>query len=332
MNLENLIFGVLFYCRTPLQSLIICQIIKQIERPFYIIYHPNSQNPKHQIYFEALPTINKIFVPWLPIRMSDALTHLIAYWRVPTQIRKLRFSEIYFASIGCITLSLLIKNNPKAALITFDDGSFNVSTNVDGYQKWVFDEHWSRRLLKRLLRTPDNITVDNKTIHHYTIYSRTLIRGIKRDLIEISLISNTETTPTCITGKKLRVLLGMHFVSYHSGMRPLYNSMVASNRFDLCLPHPGNTDTAVASRKVLNILSIESINKMIAEDIVMKLVISGHKVIVYGFGSSALVILSKVVRVVDIKLDGPPNQFSKEQRTSVRMKQIKVKKRLSYEI
>jgi hypothetical protein len=89
------------------------------------------------------------------------------------------------------------------------------------------------------------------------------------------------------------------------------------------LPHPSENRQAVANEKIRKILSSDQIALMIAEDVVANLTSLGHQVIVFGFGSTALLTLAKFARVVNLIFKDQPDIISSGFRTAARIRQIR---------
>jgi hypothetical protein len=314
--------GVLFYCRTPLQALIVEKIIECITEPITLIYHPHSLQQKHKIYFDRIPVERKFYIPWQPNKWSNVLSYFLAYRRFPPEVLKQQFSSVYFASIGDFALALVIKKNPKAKLISYDDGVFNISK--DTYENWILNETFSLKILKAIFNAPNNKVINNKISHHYTIFEKKFIVGLKCEIKKINFLSRNKKR-TKEFKKGVRILFGTAFSSGNVLDWAQYNSIKSFYDFDLFIPHPSTTEMPLASNKILRIISINDLSNMVAEDIVIKLAYSCERLIVYGFSSTALVTTANFARAVNINLSGRSGVFSSELLNAMHIKSISLK-------
>lgn len=289
---------VLFFCRTPLQALILSRIVEHIEADVFVVYHPTSNSIKHHYYFEKIDINEKYFIPWNPLRSSDTLTGLLTWWRIPKKIRNKKYASLFISSIGSIPFSLFSGKNPEAKIYTYDDGTFNLSGKF--FEKWIYAEPFAQRLLKHLIGGCDNPGVLERSCQHFTIFPGQFVVGIKSPIKEINIFEGLIDRNTSVTARKVRVLLGSCFNVNSLQIR--YEQIVGSGRFDVFLPHPAESRSAKIATWIRNSDKILKPDRMIAEDVVAGIVTAGYRPIVYGFNSTALINLARLVPTINIIL------------------------------
>jgi len=304
----------LFYCKTPLQALIINNLLKESEAKGVVIYIPNNQNHIHEIYFNKITTSNKIFIPYDPFSFSDSLTKLRYWFRIPRSIRKQSYQHIYFASIGSIVLSFFAGRSSSANFYLFDDGSFNLHKKI--FFQWVH----SNRLIPRIIEFCFKGEKPSKTLKkvsiYYTIFpiSWSFWTQCPIKKIDLSLVEEVNSEPSNTgsylnqSNRKVRIFLGSHFKnsesSIHASRARSYNYIVNNSRYDVFIPHPGNQQKPHFFREDLqSIFKDESYSKMIAEEIILQIIKQGYKVILYGFNSTVLFNLESKATCCNIVLD-----------------------------
>ncbi len=276
--------------------------MREISGEVNLIYYPTSFGVKHEYYFSRFKCQNKVFIPWRPHRLSDTLTDILAWWKIPKEIRGCSYSEIFIASIGSIPFSMLVRKNPNAQLNTFDDGAFNIVPDM--FLRWVDREPIIRRLAKFFLNGVSNIELIDKGARHYTIFNRSDIVGIPYEICELSLFRKDIKRHRISENKnrKVRVLLGT--ISPLSIQQDLYCFMRNTEKFDLILPHPAENRSPIIKDWVKRSCAAINIEKLIAEDAIFELARAGLKPIVYGFNSTALLTLSGFAHVVNLEPAG----------------------------
>ena len=299
----------LFFCRTPLQSLIAQEIIDRHPGWSTVVYYPTSSSSKHQYYFEKLRCTEKVFAPLQQLRLSDTLTEIRAWWAVPRSIRQQAYAELFVSSIGAIPFSMFVVRNPRARLNTFDDGTFNVNPEV--FPRWISHEPFARKLAKRILRGVDNVELISRGARHYTIFDSQRVVGIPYRIHEIDLLNHGQwEVDGPATRRRVRVMLGT--LLPRSTDRSIYEGLTASPGFDAYLPHPAEHRPARIKDWVRDACPHADPEKMIAEDFVIEMAKSGLRPIVYGFNSTALLTLARVTRTVSIQIAGLHVQLPSE--------------------
>lgn len=295
----------LYFCRTPLQSLIAQEIIRGRTGRSTVIYHPTGSSAKHRYYYDRLEATTKVFVPWKPLPLSDTLTDILAWPQIPRQVRAERFSELFISSIGSIPFSMLVARNPQATVNTFDDGSFNINPEV--FPHWIRQEPPMRKLSKMLLIGVDNADLIRRGTRHFTIFKREHVVGIPYPIEELRLLSLHHAGQRAgerAERKKVRVLLGT--VLPPQTRRDTYEALTVSPRFDLFLPHPAENRPAVSKPWLARACPGMDFDARIAEDVVLELARTGLQPVVYGFNSTALLTLANLVHSVSLQWHGMP--------------------------
>jgi hypothetical protein len=288
----------LFFCRTPLQALIVNHLLETVQGEAVVIYHPTSANQKHLYYFHKIATSSKHFIPWRPLRASDTLTDLAAWWKIPIHVRRTKYARLFLASIGSVPFSLFARANPDAKIHTFDDGTFNL--NEKTFLNWIDAEPIARRLLKRMLRCPNNVDIVERAVRHHTIFPKRYVVGIRSPIEEIMLFENFDCRRGMSRAPKVRVLLGTRFGEID--LQDRHDRIVESGRFDVVLPHLVDVRLPIIGTWLLEAgLGVDPA-KAIAEDVVAALVTAGFRPVVYGFNSTALLNLARLVPTVSIFL------------------------------
>jgi hypothetical protein len=306
--------NILFYCKTPLQALIINNLLKESAAKSVVVYIPNNQNNIHEIYFNKINTSHKIFIPYDPISFSDTLTKLRHWFRIPRSIRKRSYQHIYFASIGSQVLKFFAGRSPSANFYLFDDGSFNL------HKKFFFQWVDSYRLIPRIIDFFFMGERSSKTLKkvsiYYTIFpiswsfwTQSPIKKIDLFLTE-GVNSETSNLGTSLnqSNRRVRIFLGSYFVPSESSIAASrarsYNFIVNNSHYDVFIPHPGNQQKPHYFRKDLqNIFKDLPYSTMIAEEIILQIIQQGYQVNLYGFNSTVLYNLASKVPSCNIILD-----------------------------
>lgn len=289
----------LFYCRTPLQALIIDGIRRlEPDGEDALLYHPISASPKHRIYFDRLDIADKAFVAHRKAIRPDILNDLVAWPRVPRQFKEDRFDEIYLASIGCRLASLLAAANRRAEFATFDDGLFNLAH--DHFWAWIDGEALSHRLLRRLLRAPRNRALVMGVKRHYSLYPPHL--SVMRHA-EIRSVAVLPPPPAHSSKRPVKIVIGAPIAWYSAATKALYARVIAGIAPDVFVPHPLDTAPSQVADWLPDAQEVRGdIDRLIAEEIIFKLASRGHAVTAFGFGSTVLANVAPVARAVDVLL------------------------------
>lgn len=289
-------FKTLFFCTTPLQSLIINKLIQNCKEFAYVIYIPNNNGDLHQIYFDNIETENKTFLKSNKYIFSDTLDHLYNFFKLPLNIRECKFQEIYFASIGDTLLGLLLGRNLNSKLHLFDDGIFNL--NKTSFLEWISEESFSKKVVRYLFNGETGLETYKKLHCHHTIYPTHYTDWMSCPVRSINLFeyNNKNISDTWPENQSVKILLGSYFADYQAKEEHAYHKVIKKFSADVYIPHPGNKHEKHFIRDdIKKLFHDNQYKKMIAEEIIINIVKSGYQVNLYGFSSSVLFNLSNLV-------------------------------------
>lgn len=290
----KIIGPVLFYCRTPLQALIIRWLIEnEVEGEADVIYHPTSASPKHEAYYRELCTRRKVLVFTRGARFSDTLADAAVILRLPSWTRE-KYAAIVISSVGAMSANWLVARNKHAQVFTFDDGTFNINRSV--YLPWIDSPPRAKVLAQNVLRAASNREVLQRAVAHFTIYPTHLVVGEHKRIYEIELFPPRKGV-TRFSGR-IRVLLGTWYPE--PGAQSAYERIVSRVKCDVFLPHPEDLRPPYMSERARGLIDVETVETKIAEDVVLRLLSRGIEVTVMGFGSTTLYNLGRSVRTINL--------------------------------
>lgn len=288
----------LIYCRTPLQALIATAVQKQSPAHDTILYYPISGSPKHRVYFDRMTGAEKAFVDYRPENRPEVIHLLSAYRRVPAAIRTRAFDDYLFSSIGCLVLALLLREAPSTAgWSTFDDGLFNITDDILG--DWIYREGLSRRLLKRALGGPSNVTLFERADVHYTIYDETMCLSPAPRIVRVRPFV---ATSRLAGATQVRIVIGTPPQFLSETDRRYYQRILDSGAFDVFIPHPAE-EGQLTICNLRNAAALERrFQELIAEHIVAEIAAIGYRPEVIGFGSSVMANLAAQYTTINVDL------------------------------
>lgn len=299
---------VLFYCRTPLQTLIMQRVIDTWQlSDVTVLYHPAHPGRKHDYCFAQLGQPKKHRVDIHGPGFSDTLSESLSWRAVPVAIRRTRYAAIFVASITSIPLAILTARNPQAELITYDDGTLNLDP-VD-WRHFIHEEPFARVFAKRLLRAHGAPTVLALATRHVSIYPPEVSVCHHAPIDYISLLDAPAVPDRGLgqrasRGRRPRVLLGSWF--HEPALTKWHDRLASSERFDLFLPHPATRGRARASSYVAPFLDGLNLEDAIAERVCLHLAEQGPSPIVFGFESTALCNLSRTMTAISFNVRPSP--------------------------
>lgn len=304
----------LFFCKTPLQALIVNRILEasNSNREAYVVYIPNNHGLLHKIYFEKINTTRKLFLDYSHSNFSDSFSHLSNFYRLPKFLRNHNFKKIYFSSIGDTVLCLLLGRNKTCQLHLFDDGIFNLQKNK--FMSWITSESLSKRIIRFFMNGEKPLDSFNKLSSYHTIYPISFANWINCPVKKVTLFNrnNEQKLNKDINYKKIRVLLGSYFSGEESERKSAYYHVVKNFSSDIHIPHPSNNlEKLIISNDLQALSKSHFFEQMIAEEIVLTLLNNGYKVSLYGFESSVLFNMSNFTSTISIALDA--GQSSKKE-------------------
>lgn len=276
----------LFFCRTPLQALIVQWIQQRSPGRDTILYYPHSNSVKHLHYAKRLRG-ELCFVPFAYPLNSHFVSEVYALMRIPRRVMFGVYDELYAASIGEFCFSMLAGWNRRALINTFDDGTGNIC--ADAYSVGVANEGPAHfRYFKAALFGRTNHEILTTAVAHYTIYDPELNIFHARQFVRLDLFP-APTVSARLDERPVVVVLGtpIHIVAPHK--TEAYRAFVKSLKPDIFLPHPAEhaePELAEAFRDDGEIARIAK--ECIAEEVIGAVAARGYKVIVHGFGSTAL--------------------------------------------
>ena len=301
----------LFFCRTPLQALIINKLLETNSNHHHIIYRPNNESEKHKYYFSKLATEHKTFLPFEPVSFSHALSSIFDWLSLPRKIRHSKYDQLYIASIGDMVFSFFSARNRSAKINLFDDGIFNLNKNE--FNRWVQSDSLQKKILRKILNGEKTTVTHERISHHYSIYPSNLcwLNCETTELKGLFKIDDKINADFSSKKKKLRVLVGSAYIigEVDDDFEVLKNrnlqheKIINSDKFDVYIPHPAHKSEAKFEVLNKDFISQHPLNLMIAEDIISVIHNSGYELIIYGFISSTLANLSKDYKTVGIMTD-----------------------------
>ena len=195
-----------FFCRTPLQSMIINQLLDEINGEGIVVYHATSISKKHQYYFDKINAEKKYFIPWHNSSFSQTWNDTIAWWQIPKSIRNKKYDALYVASFTSIVFSAIRGRNPKSPLYTFDDGLINLDTKLN--LEWWYDEPRNPRIVKWLLGGVFNKDIMTNIDRHYTIFDKNKVLKLSSDIYELNLFEKNLKYSKEQVKNRVRILIG----------------------------------------------------------------------------------------------------------------------------
>ena len=299
----------LFFCKTPLQALIVNKIINLSENLCnpYVIYIPNNTSSLHQQYFDRINAEDKIFLNSNPIKFSNSLCHIYNFFKLEKKFKASNFKKVYFSSIGDLFLSILLGRANNSELNLFDDGTFNLDKEL--FLNWIKKESFTEKIIRQLFGGEHSFESYKKLKCNYTIFPLSLSNWIHCPSVYIDFFPNYKqlsNLPKTVSSKKktLRVLIGSYFTSDQHKLEIVYRSIVKNFKADLHIIHPGNREEKFFIKPSLEYLfSDNSYKNMIAEEIIFTLLKSGYKINLYGFSSTVLFNMSRYTNSFSIALD-----------------------------
>ena len=316
MNENNL-----YFCRTPLQSLIINRLLHDSSEGSVVIYSPISDSEKHHYYFDKINSRNKYFINYNNFKYSSTINEVLIWRKIPSKIRNAKYKNLHIASVGSLAFSLIAgrKINRNSRIITFDDGTFNISESI--FESWIACESLPPKIIKYILNGLTNREIRHLSKKHYTIFPERLVVGFSCPIEKIDVFENSEAiwNPDEGSERVVHVVLGDNFYQSELNDEVLMANcakIIMSNNVDLYIPHPSCAELPRISTKLSMLCSQIDFKKMIAEDIIFALLKLGCKPIVYGFNSTALYNLSPFGQTINCVINSRgieiPRLFTEE--------------------
>ena len=291
-----------FLCRTPLQALIVMRIQALSPGRDTIVYQPTSASPKHAHYARRLGGERVVALPFATPFASHLAAELAAAARVPRAVWRTPYDELFVSSIGTLAFAMMAGRHPRAAVKTFDDGTFNLRRSH--FFDWV-DRPLPRhhRLVRALLRARTSREIVDSSAAHYTIFDPALALFPAERVVALALFDAPDASGD---RPSLTVVLGAPIHLLNPRRAGDYAELVTSLRPDLYIPHPAETtrppvETPMAGDPELR----RALEECVAEEIVALLVRRGHRVRLHGLASTALLNLAGIAEVTNHHIDPP---------------------------
>ena len=167
----------LYICTTPLQLFITEYLLNNINKEkSLVLIIPYSFNDKYLFYSQRLfkcPFVKTVNI--IKINNKNTICNIFNFvklynWLITIKRSKIKFKNIYFASIDNFYIHFLLSHLNFIKFYTFDDGTINIVNNSN-YKKKNQPVSLTKRILKKLLNIKIDInTTKNNTSLHYTIY------------------------------------------------------------------------------------------------------------------------------------------------------------------
>lgn len=281
----------LFFCVTPL-NILIAQAIRARE-PGHdtLVFVPSTPGAKYQFYYDRFEWDRKISAALDYGSLPDLAYETMRAVRVMARLKKYNFDQLIFGNIGSLSFSLIAKRYAGAPVITYDDGTLHA--DADTHEEWLRQEPLTHRLFRRLTGACTNQEVLSRVERHYTIFPAELCGLDVPEVVEIPLFANLpKPSPS---SRPVRVLLGTPDSKLVLGIdKQAYERLVRRLDPDIYLPHPREPRRATLRVQEEHEPELGKIAQLLAaEDFIVELVKLGYNPSIEGFGSTALLNLSR---------------------------------------
>lgn len=296
-------------CQTPLQVLIAEKIIERYyEESFvgiYITYSRNSTTPKIKHYISKLEKISDNFFHfdlYSPKYIGGVSCILSLQKRLSKHLYKNKYNKLFLANINSELMYFLADNLSYQTLMTFDDGFGNINFNGVFYKDNVTFKKKVIRLLFRLKSSLYSFKSDSQK--HFTIYKD--IPNVFTKTEYISLFSTKSSSKDNMDDISIFLGQPLYLLNSKKFDHIFINNILNKLDFDFYLPHP-------LEKMSLNNIPILN-TELIAEEYIQQLLITGKRVTIYSFISSAMFnfINSENVKVISITNKKLSDFFPKE--------------------
>ena len=270
--------SVLLLCRTPLQSVIIKQILHEEQISSYdLVYltQDNSEEDKH--YYNELSWkaeyAQYIFVDR---QKYDIFNHFKIYNALSRIIKKNKYNTIIISSIDNLSFRKILIKNKNAFLISFDDGTGHI--NLSYQQK----KNIKTLAYEFAFRVKSQDTIKKRIFKHYSIY-RKFDNIMPNNILKyIDLFSDNNNFPI-IQKKIITIFIGQPFYEYcNISFIENLRQYVSENNFDYYVKHPRESDVLVNSIPLL------PKNGKIAEEVLYS-ICKDSRILIVGCFSSVLI-------------------------------------------
>lgn len=293
----------LIFCRTPFQTLLVPEIQQQSPARDTIIYQPTSASPKHATYFERLQADRKVFLPWLSRKLSWTLTEIRSYFTIPREIRRRPFDSYLVSSFDSLVFAML-HGRSNAKIDTYDDGTMYLLPSE--MQLRLEHEDRAHAHLKRLLGLKQNRDVLMAASTHYSVYPADWSLVPHRRITPLRLLDDFSSRAA---GRQLTIFIGAPIEILPGpttdDILKTYDRLLTEVQYDIFIPHPAEAREAFVGDRVSDAENIrDMVSSLIAEDVILHLLRTGHELTIYGISSTVLVNLARAAQCINLLVPG----------------------------
>ena len=265
---------VLVLCRTPLQSVIIQQVLKEEGVDFYdIVYLTYDNSEEDRYYYDKLSALaDKSQYLNISRQRYDILSHINIYLNINVDIKKKKYSKILVSSIDNLSFRKIVVKNKEAELITFDDGLKNILLLKN------INNNIRQKLYEFAFGVPAEKKVNEIIIRHYSIYKNFTNIMPTKIVKYIDIVNKKMDNLLC--KNKIKFFIGQPFKEYMSDafISKLKNYIIMSN-FKYYVKHPREIEPLVDTIPLLQK------NGKIAEEAIFAVCDNCRPMIVGSFSS-----------------------------------------------
>lgn len=218
---------------------------------------------------------------------SHFISEVVAFLRIPRQVRRAVYDEMFIASIGSLSFAILAGRNRDSVLNTFDDGTFNLLSS--SFSDKVNDDgplHY--RALKAVFSAKSNREIVESSLRHFTIFDHSLRLFPYAKIEKVDLFPDLAKRPLS-EGREVVVVVGTPIHLVDPSRTEHYHSFVRDLDPDLYIPHPAETAAPAINNTFANDREVaRKLDECIAEEIIGVLVARGYRLVVHGFSSTVL--------------------------------------------
>lgn len=281
----------LFFCVTPL-NILFAQAIRARE-PGHdtLVFVPSTAGAKYQFYYDRFEWGRRISASIRHGALPDLAYETMKAIKVMTLLRERHFDELIFGNIGSLTFSLIAKRYANTPISTYDDGTLHADAEV--HEEWLRQEPLTHHWFRRLTGACTNQEVLSRIQRHFTLFPAELCGLDVPEVIEIPLFADLPAPSP--SSRPVRVLLGTPETKLVLGINATaYERLVGRLAPDIYLPHPRERRPAMLRVREEHVAKLGRAAQLLAaEDFIAELVKLGYSPSIEGFGSTALLNLSR---------------------------------------
>lgn len=227
----------LFLCRTPLQARICLKLLeKEGIESFDVVYFTQNDSDSDRHYFCRMKE-NGCRAEYIHVqpRSPDILNHLAAILKLQKYKNFDGYRKIFLASLDCILFRYIIKQNSRATLHGFDDGTANITPT-----SLYFDDYRyvRARLYGAILGIPSSEKVKDLLVRHYSIYPGFDNVVPEDKIIHLSLFDGSRSTEGQLASG-FTFFIGQPFQeAYSADALAKLKAWVSTQRVDYYVMHP----------------------------------------------------------------------------------------------